>query len=81
MLDGMMLGDGTLKQECRYPSFLIEQRDEEFVKHLWDWFKEFNLVNNLYTKRLKVDKRLNKDGIPYKDSVTYRFSTCSFPYF
>jgi len=36
MLDGMMLGDGTLKQECRYPSFLIEQRDEEFVKHLWD---------------------------------------------
>jgi len=81
MIDGMMLGDGTLKQECRYPSFWVEQTDEEYAKHLWEKFKELNLVNSNYKKRVKIDKRLNKNGIPYKDSITYRFQSCSLPYF
>lgn len=81
LLDGMLLGDGTLKQECTYPSFWIEQKDEEFVKHLWEEFKKHNLVNSPYKRRIKIEKRLNKDGFPYKDSITYRFSSCSFPYF
>ncbi|HXN54455.1 MAG TPA: hypothetical protein VN854_00605, partial [Mycoplasmatales bacterium] len=58
-----------------------EQKDEEYVKHLWEKFKEQNLVNSSYKKRIKFDKRLNKHGIPYKDSITYRFQSCSLPYF
>lgn len=39
------------------------------------------MVNSPYKRRIKIEKRLNKDGFPYKDSITYRFSSCSLPYF
>lgn len=81
MITGMMLGDGTLKQECRYPSFWVEQKDQEFVQHLWEKFNKLNLVISPYRKRIKIDKRLNINGVQYKDSITYFFRSCSLPYF
>jgi len=81
LIDGTLLGDGTLKQECNYPAFCVEQKHEEFVRHLWEEFKKLKLVNELYKKRVKTDQRLNKQGLPYNDSITYRFASCSLPYF
>lgn len=78
MIIGMLLGDGSLYGGS---SFWIEQKDKDFVEHLWKKFSEINLVVKSPQKRTKIDKRLNVNGIQYNDSYTYHFKSCSLPYF
>lgn len=72
---GMMLGDGNIRMNGKHALLSIQQKNKEFVDHLWIICNGFDLVVNPVKKLIRVDKR------SHNTTIAYGFQTLTLPYF
>lgn len=72
---GMMLGDGNIRINGKHALLSVQQKNKEFVDHLWIICNGFDIVVNPVKKLIRVDKR------SHNTTITYGFQTLTLPYF
>jgi hypothetical protein len=73
MINGLILGDGSLIRNGKYIRLGIEQKDKDFVFYIWEKLKPLGIVGA--EPRYCIRKRLNKEY------YSYQFFTFTLPYF
>lgn len=69
LIIGMILSDARLQRMGKFSRMTIEQKDKDFVNHIWEILNKERLVSALPTKRIKNN-----------EFISYIFNTITQPY-
>lgn len=70
---GLILSDARLQKNGKFSRMTIEQKDKDFVYHIWDIFNKERIVGAKPVKRIKRQH-------PEMEYISYRFNTITQPY-
>ena len=70
-----MLGSGSMRMNGKHVLLSVQQKNKEFVDHLWTICNGLNIIVNPVKKLIRLDKR------SHKTTITYGFQTLTLPYF
>jgi hypothetical protein len=71
----MMLGDGNMRMNGKHALLSVQQKHEEFVKHLWNICNKYGILMNPVKKLIRTDKKYGTI------KTSYVFQTFTLPYF
>lgn len=70
-----MLGDGNIRMNGKHALLSVQQKNKEFVDHLWTICNRFDIIVNPVKKLTRVDKR------SHNTTIAYGFQTLTLSYF
>jgi len=74
IITGIILGDGNMRMNGKHALLSVQQKNKEFVNHLWFICNRHGIVANPVKEMVRSDKRF------HKTTIIYVFQTLTLPY-